>query len=1639
MELTRDQCRRLHSSGLYTLRERTYNVSNYPSGSFVLNNYYGQKTKKTADCNGVTFTYYDDEGLPNDVDKAVGEAEASFRVQALTGLYDESLDMVLVEGIWRPEADLTYFNPALGIFLWDPVRKDCTASHREITYTTNATRFFPAEEKMPGLIILENRKLHQHMALILKEPEYQCGTNVYKTQLRNVYAVVGGRLQLRELEAKYEDRFFSVVASMHHWFVSNDISRAEVLKKLLDQHCEEEAERTRAKIGKLRSANEVVPYVEGISEPGVRLSVMGDVVYAFKCSPVTVKYRPEQGCTHQIPVFFKNSTAWYVNPQDKTLVRSARSTPCTRQTPVKYHLSNRWWCIDNVTRLCGPSELPTQLEPTLGEGVANYSLQVDYLVLESRGYSEEQRKNQSKVIQHNVEVQANVNRLGQELYDRKSSMFENIFGQEGLNQLKNILSASAYKYLEDFLLAPLDRNSEVLQGTFFAAAIFGGVSLAGFYASRHGMCLMVFVCLFKPAAFLYFNYFFIVFTILEHQKNADREEAQRAKNPRSSSRLLRGIERVFFGRPYTEATSDTGHGSDGEEPDPNAARDEGGFEKRPPLAGPTAPGEEFGCNVQDDGDNYEVLDYSALGAGGDRRPQCGNTNPPDAPRPPSPRYVSCPGASQPQDHGTTRPGDSPTSPPLLPPAQTLHMPPSTPSPERSCQQENEPSDNLIEEERYSQMPPARPRVLSLQLEDQLLQEYNGPQKGGWYTRTNPGEWHCHDCNKDITVRMSDHILRHHATKMHVKNMTWRRQWFEMRRDPASEENLGQEMCEASVAADVNFHKLCHDKFRACLQKFFGQQYPSESVLRTKHLDEAYVKSINSIKAAIGDTNWFAVECDGTTDIEQRPVVNVLIRILDGTQQKPFHANTVYLDAPENSENISELISNTITNYQLEPLKFRVLVSDSVSFMLKAGRELKAGGYPNMTQICCLAHGLHRVCETVKQLFVRTNSLISSCKKIFRKAPKRLKVFTQNYPHLATPPLPIATRWGTWLMAAVYYKKHFHQVKDVIERLANMGGQQHSDTEDNASRAKISSAITEAKTLLEAPETLLELEFIEQYLSFINFSIKELEKGGKKCLSVLQQVEVWDQARERLVAIPEEADIFAVKEELITKFDAVAERNVGLPTMRKVLDLLATPYGHMARDPLPMTVEEARALRYCPLVNVECERSFSFYKAFLADNRRSFKPESIHKYMVIHFWFNRDEDNAGQQGPAPGVPPPGDDNDNDSQQPPQSATSNRVRLQRLRPSNTPTLGLGMAERPTLSQDDQPSTRRRRITLDPAPWNPPSRPTPTEQVAPSINILGATEEEKKFLAKCKDLRLSNQQVSTVFRQYRKMQEVDMGLCDLGQGQNRCPRKTPPGPCSIDTEQSLPCCHLFAVRRFNNEEILTNVMVIAAPRERLPATRPVSPRQPPSNKNTQPRPESPATKLARNLLRLKTTGGRTTAGQGVPDVLSSQRADDSDNSDKDSDGDEGTPRQVRTPRQLPATSGAVASGRSYDQETMPAGEQPQPGTSGAPRTRAARQSPAASSKGGPRLRKTIDDHLVTEVTRAGVAVLQLLGPCSQERWVAETMDRVGTSLKRHVAESKATFTPTEMLAEILVLGIRQRHWVLKDGKIQLSRATK
>jgi len=69
----------------------------------------------------------------------------------------------------------------------------------------------------------------------------------------------------------------------------------------------------------------------------------------------------------------------------------------------------------------------------------------------------------------------------------------------------------------------------------------------------------------------------------------------------------------------------------------------------------------------------------------------------------------------------------------------------------------------------------------------------------------------------------------------------------------------------------------------------------------------------------------------------------------------------------------------------------LFLSDAAPYMVKAASTIKVV-YPKIVHITYLAHGIHRVAETIRSNFPKVDKLMSKVKQIFLKAPSRILLF-----------------------------------------------------------------------------------------------------------------------------------------------------------------------------------------------------------------------------------------------------------------------------------------------------------------------------------------------------------------------------------------------------------------------------------------------------------------------------------------------------------------------------------------------------------------------------------------------------------------------------------------------------------------------
>lgn len=368
--------------------------------------------------------------------------------------------------------------------------------------------------------------------------------------------------------------------------------------------------------------------------------------------------------------------------------------------------------------------------------------------------------------------------------------------------------------------------------------------------------------------------------------------------------------------------------------------------------------------------------------------------------------------------------------------------------------------------------------------------------------------------------------------------------------------------------------------------------PHESTLRKNYVPTIYNETIEKVRACIGD-HYVYIMVDETTDARGKYIANLILGTLTpGEAGNPYLIASVELQAANASTICCFTNDALIQFYKGDTFSDRVLlfISDAAPYMIRAGKNLKVF-YRHMIHVTCLAHGLHRVCEKVRECFEDVNKLISCARKIFLKSPARVTLYSEKM-KCELPPNVVVTRWGTWIKADSFFAVHFTNFAELITELPN--DSQH---------------VGKLKTLVQKQNLPTDLAFIQTYLSFLPEKILKLETRG---LSLHDQVEIMEHVRQKIQMVPGTRGY-----QLQRKLEDVLSKNEGFALLRELnvsfLDDSHQVTSTISRDPRVLS-----AYSFAPLVSVDLERSFSGYKLILTDRRHQFTQENLSKHLIVMF-------------------------------------------------------------------------------------------------------------------------------------------------------------------------------------------------------------------------------------------------------------------------------------------------------------------------------------------------------------------------------------------------------------------------------------
>jgi hypothetical protein len=476
-----------------------------------------------------------------------------------------------------------------------------------------------------------------------------------------------------------------------------------------------------------------------------------------------------------------------------------------------------------------------------------------------------------------------------------------------------------------------------------------------------------------------------------------------------------------------------------------------------------------------------------------------------------------------------------------------------------------------------------------------------------HLQTNGKVLHCTVCDCAVACEQKSQVDQHVQTARHLERAklneestssgTKRQAFLAELLDEAStakekRRKLASSLCETFIAADIPLQKLNHPRLRQLLFTLSNQEIPDESTIRKYYLHGTYELTIQKIRDDIGSSNIY-VQVDETCDKTGRMVANVVVGKLCGDKAGVSRLLNVATLERTNQHTVAKVLDDSLailwpTGVKRE--KVTLLVSDAAAYMKACARGLRESLYPSLLHVTCIAHALHRVCDTIRALFDDVDLLIANSKKVFLKAPARIRIFREVAPELPLPPEPVVTRWGTWISAARYYASNYETICQVFERL-----------EEDAE------AVRKVKRLLSLPSLPHDLAFLSANYGFLPHSIDKLQASG---MQLTDSMDILEDAELRIRSVHGK-----IGEAVSTKLAAILEANSGLQTMKSVAAVLRGEQPNDARFLLSPT--EIETLKFAPLTSCDTERTFSQFKNVLRSNRESFVFENLRDHLIVH--------------------------------------------------------------------------------------------------------------------------------------------------------------------------------------------------------------------------------------------------------------------------------------------------------------------------------------------------------------------------------------------------------------------------------------
>lgn len=430
-----------------------------------------------------------------------------------------------------------------------------------------------------------------------------------------------------------------------------------------------------------------------------------------------------------------------------------------------------------------------------------------------------------------------------------------------------------------------------------------------------------------------------------------------------------------------------------------------------------------------------------------------------------------------------------------------------------------------------------------------------------FTTTPKGDLYCRLCNCIVQHDKRFYIDRHRSAAKHQRLLhepSSSSQTFIVQRPT----DFTSQVVSAFLSADIPLHKVRNPQLKQ-LFVTMGYPLPSESSCRQK-VNDLFDADISRTLEMVKDSQIFMVVDEA--DVCGIKYLHILIGSLD-RPSKTYMLDCLPLSKSPDSQMVVQAIDDAAHKLGLQREKFSLMVSDAAPYMVRAAKTLQLL-YPQLLHITCVAHLLHNCAMKVKVYYNKVDMLIAGVKAITVKNKSRQSLFDA----IGQPPLPIVTRWASWLNAAMYYANHLPEVQSIVRGIEGGGvlvGRAKDVVEDNDL----------ANQLVEISQCYQQLATLVQKMEHSSYTVSDAVADLASLYLGVDRCRIRQYIDKRLAS-----------NDIITISNCRRE------------DISPTNYA---------------LLQNCNPTSASVERSFSMLNKILAKDR-NFLPDNVKKYIVCHY-------------------------------------------------------------------------------------------------------------------------------------------------------------------------------------------------------------------------------------------------------------------------------------------------------------------------------------------------------------------------------------------------------------------------------------